>query len=216
MTAIESEGVEPEGNGQAAPSAYSLTASPEAATRERREGGGRSSSALASPALTGEIESSLAGRMMRGMAAGCVATAPMTVAMYAVEALLPREDRLPSLKEPALISRRVFAAADVRDDMSRDQEEALIWLGHFAYGATCGAIYGAAVDGPARRSLVSGAVLGLTVWGLSYAGWLPAAGLLRFPTRRPADRSAELILSHLVWGVGTVVALKMMESERSG
>ncbi|HEV7280884.1 MAG TPA: hypothetical protein VGN57_11830 [Pirellulaceae bacterium] len=139
----------------------------------------------------------------------------MTVALYAVEAMLPREDRLPSLKEPALISRRVFAAADVRDDITRDQEEALIWLGHFAYGATCGAIYGAAVDGPKRHSLVSGAVLGLTVWGLSYAGWLPAVGLLRFPTKRPADRSAELILSHLVWGVGTVLALKMMESKRS-
>lgn len=161
------------------------------------------------------MEASLAGRVVRGMAAGCAATAPMTVAMYAIETLLPREDRLPSLKEPALISRQVFDAADLRDDISRDQEEALIWLGHFAYGATCGAIYGAAVGGPKRHSLISGAVLGLAVWGLSYAGWLPAAGLLRFPTRRPADRSAELVLSHLVWGVGAVVALKMMESARS-
>lgn len=160
-------------------------------------------------------EGSLAGRVVRGMAAGCAATAPMTVAIYAIESLLPHEDRLPSLKEPALISKQIFEAADVRDDMTRDQEEALIWLGHFAYGAACGAIYGAATKKPVRHSLAGGAAFGLAVWGLSYAGWLPAVGLIRFPTDRPAGRVTEFVAAHLVWGVGTVVALKMMERDKS-
>lgn len=163
------------------------------------------------PAQSSEPSDSLAGRVVRGMAAGCAATAPMTLAIYAIEATLPREQRLPSLKEPALLSRMMFDAADVRDDLERDEEEALIWLGHFAYGAACGAIYGAAAKGPARHHVASGALLGLAVWGLSYAGWIPAVGLLPRPTKRPAGRVAEFVAAHLVWGAATVLALRVME-----
>lgn len=165
----------------------------------------------AARAVTGPVESSLAGRVVRGMAAGCAATAPMTLAIYAIEAALPREQRLPSLKEPALLSRKIFDAADVRDELERDEEEALIWIGHFAYGAACGAIYGAAAKPPVRHSLAAGALFGLAVWGASYAGWIPAVGLLRFPTQRPAGRVAEFVASHLVWGASTALALRMME-----
>lgn len=169
----------------------------------------------ASRAVSGQAEGSLAGRVVRGMAAGCAATAPMTLAIYAIEAAIPREQRLPSLKEPALLSRKMLDAADVRDELEHDEEEALIWLGHFAYGAVCGAIYGAAAKRPVRHSLAAGALFGLAVWGASYAGWIPAVGLLRFPTQRPAGRVAEFVASHVVWGASTALALRMMERDKS-
>ena len=75
------------------------------------------------------------------------------------------------------------------------------WLaaaaGHLGFGASCGALYAAAVP---RSTPVRGMAFGLGVWAVSYLGWIPALGLLPPPHRDNPRRAWTTLTAHLVYG----------------
>ena len=140
-------------------------------------------------------------KLLLGAAAGFAATVPMTVIMKVLHANLPREEDYPL--PPREIIDETAKRVELQDDLSEEAKTALAFAGHFAYGTATGSIYPLLVSNP---NPVSGAVYGLGIWGVSYLGWLPAAGILGSATKHPARRVALMITAHLVWGaaLGTV------------
>lgn len=151
-------------------------------------------------------------RILLGALAGLAATAPMTLAMKLMHEQLPREERYPL--PPRQVTEGLAEKAGVNEHLDEEEREAATWVSHFAYGAACGALYGA-VSGERldERPLLAGVGFGLAVWAGSYLGWLPAAGILSPATEHPARRNALMIAAHVVWGAGVGVALERLSDD---
>jgi hypothetical protein len=52
----------------------------------------------------------------------------------------------------------------------------------------------------------------LLVWGASYLGWIPAAGLISPATQHPARRNLLMAFVHLLWGAGLAAGLRELEA----
>jgi hypothetical protein len=70
-------------------------------------------------------------------------------------------------------------------------------VAHLGFGAASGALYAAAVP---RSSIPRGVVFALGVWAASYAGWIPALGLLPPPNRDNPRRAWTMVTAHVVYG----------------
>jgi hypothetical protein len=141
--------------------------------------------------------------LARGSLAGLAATTAMSAVM-----LVSRKAGLMGKLPPERITERALRLLGVRT--SETSENALSTVAHLGYGAGVGALFAAAgralpmpVPGP-----VAGVVCGLAVWTVSYAGWIPALGIMPPPHRDRRDRQASMIVAHLVYGavLGTVTA----------
>src|ERR1044072_4009650 len=110
-------------------------------------------------------------RIILGALAGLAATAPMTLAMKVMHEQLPREEQYPL--PPRQVTGGMAEKAGVGEHPDEEEREAATWASHFAYGAACGALYGALsgerVDSP---PLLAGVGFGVAVWAGSYLGWL--------------------------------------------
>ncbi len=151
-------------------------------------------------------------RVLLGALAGLAATGPMTLAMKLMHERLPRGERYPL--PPRQVTEGLAEKAGVNRHLDEEGRETATWVSHFAYGAACGALYGAAsgkrVD---EHALLAGMGFGVAVWAGSYLGWLPAAGILSPATEHPARRNALMIAAHLVWGAGVGVALEKLSDD---
>jgi hypothetical protein len=152
-------------------------------------------------------------RILLGALAGLAATVPMTLALKLMHEQLPREEQYPL--PPRQVTEGLAEKAGVREHMDEEERVAATWVSHFAYGATCGALYGALsgerLDG---HPLAAGAGFGVAVWAGSYLGWLPAAGIISPATEHPARRNALMIAAHLVWGATAAAALAGLAGEK--
>ncbi len=72
---------------------------------------------------------------------------------------------------------------------------------HLLYGAVAGAGYGVGRRALGLPGAVAGPAFGLAVWAASYAGWLPATGILPRPGRQPAGAAWTPVAAHLVYGL---------------
>ncbi len=73
---------------------------------------------------------------------------------------------------------------------------------HFGYGVGAGAAFGALRsenDDYATEAAV-GAALGVLIWGLGWAGWLPLLGVHRAPWTQSTPKVLLPILDHVVFG----------------
>jgi uncharacterized membrane protein YagU involved in acid resistance len=140
-------------------------------------------------------------RMIAGALAGLTATAPMTLAMKAMHKSLPPNEQYPLA--PSLITEKVAEEAGVAEQMDEKEHKRLTWLAHYAFGAASGALYAPLASKLRTPPIVTGVLYGLTVWGGSYLGLLPAAGILRPVTEHPPRRTALMIAAHVVWGAVT-------------
>ena len=140
------------------------------------------------------------GRAARsGAIAGLLATVPMSLVMELMRRRLPMHERgrLPPKKIAVRLARRF----GMQSHMDVSQRGALTLLTHFGFGAAAGAIYSPL--GHRLHSLAAplrGILFGLTVWLVSYMGWLPAVGLFGPATRDAPRRTALMIAAHVVWG----------------
>ena len=151
-------------------------------------------------------------RILFGALAGLAATAPMTLAMKLMHEQLPREEQYPL--PPRQVTEGFAEKAGVSEHLDEEEREAATWASHFAYGAACGALYGALSGGRLdEHPLAAGAGFGLAVWAGSYLGWLPAAGVISPATEHPARRNALMIAAHLVWGATAAAALAGLAGE---
>src|SRR6476646_490949 len=103
----------------------------------------------------------LVTRAAAGAAAGFAATGPMTVVMAAGREALPECEQYPL--PPRTITERTAQAADVGHRLSEPQKEAATAVGHFAYGAATGAVYGALAPSLPFDPMLSGVAYGLGV-----------------------------------------------------
>ena len=148
-------------------------------------------------------------RILLGALAGLAATGPMTLAMKLLHEQLPREEQYPL--PPRQVTEGLAQKAGVDEQFDEEEKEAATWVSHFAYGAACGALYGAVTGERAgAHPALAGVGFGLAVWAGSYLGWLPAAGIISPATEHPARRNALMIAAHVVWGATTGVALERL------
>jgi hypothetical protein len=68
---------------------------------------------------------------------------------------------------------------------------------HLGFGAGCGALF-AGITG--RSSAPRGILFALGVWATSYAGWIPALGLMPPPHRDQPGRAWTAMTAHVVYG----------------
>ena len=138
-------------------------------------------------------------KLVKGAAAGFIATAPMSVSMLIGWMLLPKRERyqLP----PRLITEEITERVGIEEHMTENQLVGLTIFSHFGYGALFGAFYTLFDEKLAIHSSLKGTVMGLAVWVGSYLGWLPAMGILRPATKHPWRRNLLMIAAHIVWGV---------------
>ncbi len=137
-------------------------------------------------------EISPAEKVMRGAAAGLLATVPMTVFMRAAWRLLPRREQYPL--PPRLITRKVV------NEKEPERLTVLTYLFHFLFGAAAGAFYAVIEDKVHLRSSAKGILMGLAVWTGSYLGWIPLMGILPPATKHPLRRNVLMIAAHVIWG----------------
>lgn len=153
-------------------------------------------------------------RIVLGALAGLAATAPMSLAMKLMHEQLPPEEKYPL--PPRQVAEGIAEAAGVNEHLDEDDREAATWASHFAYGAACGAVYGALGGGLKKHGALAGAGFGVAVWAGSYLGWLPAAGILSPATEHPPRRNALMIAAHVVWGLAAGALVENMVDEDTG
>lgn len=137
--------------------------------------------------------------LLRGAAAGFVATVPMTVVLQLVHRGLPQQQRLRPI-QPREIIERTTKLAGLHDDLSAVSRKGITYLAHFGYGTAAGSLYGALsalLPGP---PVVRGIGFALGVWAAGYLGWLPLTGLYPPVTREPAGRNVLNLAAHITWG----------------
>lgn len=155
-------------------------------------------------------------RLLAGALAGAAATVPMTLTMLWLHRLIPRNERrqLP----PEQITENIAHDLGANEILQKESEKDLVSLiNHFAFGATAGALYVPLTEKIGLPPIVKGVGYGLTVWAVSYLGWLPAAGLLSPATEHPAKQNAMMITAHVVWGsVLGLAAAPLIDSSQLG
>lgn len=142
----------------------------------------------------------------RGLLSGLVATAAMSAVMLAAQ-----KAGLLGHMPPRKISDRLLDAAGVRRKTPEPARRALGAVLHFAFGGVCGAVFGLAravsvaraSDGSARRRrapVLAGLAYGTAIWAVSYAGWVPALGIMPMPHADRPGRPSSMVLAHWVFG----------------
>lgn len=132
-----------------------------------------------------------------GAVAGAVATVPMSLVMLAA-------GRAGFMGEqpPRLVSMKALRAATATDASRREPMRSVATAAlHVAFGAAAGAGFATALRRASERAPVtSGIATGLAVWAVSYAGWIPALGVLPPPWRDRPGRPGSMLAAHVVYG----------------
>ena len=145
----------------------------------------------------------LASRLIIGGIAGFVATMAMTTAMRRLHRKLPEQERYP-LTPREITDRALAPPPQIAPDLTL--------AAHFAYGAGCGALLGAASP---RMGRFSGALAGGGIWLASYMGWVPAFGLLKPATAHPLRRNLVMLGAHFAWGWSTAEGMRELGKARA-
>ena len=138
--------------------------------------------------------------VQKGIVAGVAGTVTMTVAMLAAHKIFGL-GALP----PERVTEGLADKVDAKPQSSLGRS-ALTAATHLGFGASMGVVYEAlASTGFAKGSpLLRGAGFGMTVWALSYFGWVPALRLMPKP-ENDKGRQASAMIAHLIYG--TTLAL---------
>lgn len=146
----------------------------------------------------GERRQTVAVAAAKGAAAGAVATVAMSACMLAAQ-----KAGLMGRQPPAHIVRAATGRKVDGPPLS-----ALSIAAHLGFGSATGAVYAVAtVTGPRsgtwRRPSAdprTGMAFGLAVWAVSYAGWVPALGILDPPSEDRLGRPTSMAAAHVVYG----------------
>lgn len=120
-------------------------------------------------------------RTLANVVSGAGAGLAGTLTMSAVVALA-RAAGLLGEPPPRKLTRRMLSLLAPSLVRSERRTNVTATAGHLGYGAAVGALYG------------------LGVWAVSYAGWIPKLGLMPPPKRDRPGRQGAMVLAHLVYG----------------
>jgi hypothetical protein len=131
--------------------------------------------------------------------AGAAGGAGGTVALSALRSAL-REAGVVYKTAPMQVVERLEQADLVADRPVA--KRALALAAHIAYGTVAGAALGTLRREPddAGTELAVGAALGVLLWGVGWAGWLPILGADRAPWTYHSPKVLLPILDHAVYG----------------
>ena len=143
-------------------------------------------------------------RAWHGAVAGTLATAPMSLFMFATRRFLPKEHRydLP----PEIITKELAHRAHIKPFWGEKEVHAATTLSHFGYGSIMGSFYRLLYRRPFAgayrylRASLQGVLFGVGVWAASYLGLLPLLKMRAAGTREPGHRNLMMIAAHVVWG----------------
>ena len=137
---------------------------------------------------------SLTLRLLRGAAAGTLATVPMSAVMLGAGKL-----GLMGQQPPEAITKE--AVEDLTGSEPHGAtSDALASLAHLGFGALSGAVF-AALPRPERvPAPLAGVAFALPVWAASYRGWVPRFGAMPHADDDRNDRVAVMIGAHVVFG----------------
>jgi hypothetical protein len=163
---------------------------------------GATAAATARPQSAGGLRRrrSAAGGLVRGLAGGIVATAAMSAVMLAAQ-----KSGLLGHMPPKKITDGFLGALGIRRETPEPARKALATLNHFAFGGVCGALFGLAREmtrgrRSGRAPVLAGVAYGTAIWAVSYAGWVPALGIMPRPKHDRPGRPTSMVLAHWVFG----------------
>jgi putative membrane protein len=136
----------------------------------------------------------------------------MTVAMVGLHRVLPPEHQEPLPPEQITENAAAKAGVDLRSD--EETQKAATLAAHFGYGATVGALYAPFAGSTGLPRPVEGMLYGLAVWGGSYFGVIPGAGLYKSAEDEAPERNAVMIAAHLIWGASLGVLVDVLSRDR--
>jgi uncharacterized membrane protein YagU involved in acid resistance len=140
----------------------------------------------------------LPSEVMDGAAGGLIATVPMTLVMLVIRRFLPWPERY--RLEPRIVTEKTIRRLGLGQRLRKPQRQALAGVAHLAFGAVAGAVFGPLAARLPLHPAIGGLLYGLAVWAGSYAGWIPALGIMRPPDARPEGRNWMMVIAHVVWG----------------
>ena len=123
------------------------------------------------------------------------------LATVAMSALMVAGDRAGLMGEqpPTLVTRAALEAAG--EEHPSEDAAVLAPLAHAAFGAAGGSVFGLLRRVVPRAPAVPlGIGFGLGIWIVSYAGWIPALGIIRQPGADRRGRVAVMVAAHVVYG----------------
>jgi hypothetical protein len=130
-----------------------------------------------------------------GAVNGALATLPMSALMWTAQRV-GAMGRMP----PAKITDAAIDAAS-GERPPTPARRAMAAALHLGSGALAGALYAAwSRRGRGRSGALPGAAFGTLVWAGSYAGWIPALGIMPPPHRDRPGRPPSMLLAHWVYG----------------
>jgi hypothetical protein len=159
------------------------------------------------------LESQKIPPVLKGAAAGLIASFPMSIGINLMFRALPEEEQYP------LTPREITLAASERVGlrslvMDRNRRKIATGAGHFGYGSFGGALYSLFPFRLQLSPLLKGMLFGASFWAFGYMGWLPAVGLLSPAKKHPPGRTILTITAHIIYGIS--LALIMNKQKKGG
>jgi uncharacterized membrane protein YagU involved in acid resistance len=152
-------------------------------------------------------------RAVWGALAGVAGGLAMTLMIQKVAPNVLPEALQPDGFAPKKAVEWTEAKAGRPETLSERQEMTAAMVGHLGYSAAAGAVYGIARENLRRAPApLTGAALGLVLWGLSFEGWMPAVGIMERTTDKPMTKWPAPIMGHVLYGVVTALAFEGLET----
>ncbi|MEU8247411.1 DUF6789 family protein [Nonomuraea sp. NPDC048916] len=144
--------------------------------------------------------------MMRNLVNGAVSGALATGVMSAVMVAGERAGLMGG-QPPKHIVRSFLPGSKHR---RKPGEGVLAAAAHFGFGIGSGALFGL-LSRRRRARVPAGIVYGLTIWLVSYAGWVPKTTALPPIHRDRPGRPAVMAAGHVVYGTALACALNRLD-----
>jgi len=142
-----------------------------------------------------------------GALAGGLATLAMTAVMVAA-----RRAGLMGEMPPEKITAHALDKFGV--DRHPAVQDTLASALHVAFGVGAGALFGVVEERlePAVPRVLAGLGYGTAIWAVSYAGWVPAVGIMAMPDDDRPGRPQSMLVAHWVYGVALVLILHRLRT----
>ncbi len=144
----------------------------------------------------------MSGGLMAGTIAGTVGAVAMQKVMAGAQEADVMEESGPEAFTGNLLDRAEASTDDRTEDNVTD-------LGHLAFGAGAGALFGLTLKVLPFPAMLVGPVFGRLVWETMYKGVAPAIGAMPPPEKDQPGRPETMENAHLVYGgvLGALVPL---------
>lgn len=114
----------------------------------------------------------------------------------------PRSKEKRTNEDPATVKAAVAVSQKVLSHrLTKREKEIAEPVVHYGFGASTGALYGAAAEVVPPITMGRGMAYGAAVWLFGDEMAVPAMGLSKKPTAYPAKLHADMFLKHLVFGL---------------